>query len=293
MFKKLILVGIGVGVAVAFIGFDTVGHFMGHARESIRAQLTTPEMDLQAKLSEAKELSRRCEDSMTSGRESLHRLDAMIAQRGTELERREALVDRDRKALEIVRTMLSQTQKVYYIKGEPYSRKALNRDALLRAKSYSSETEMCGHLGDTLEELKGARAQTAAEIDNAMSEHLRLREDINCLKAELENLKARRAVAQTREEAGYVFDRSAFDKTRDKIAEIRATIMEQNKRLDFYGRNRTNGRGLIPIDVDVPHEDGIEAIDRLLGASHDHDHEAAHIGHDRDHEAEAEIALSR
>ena len=56
-------------------------------------------------------------------------------------------------------------------------------------------------------------------------------------------------------------------------------------------RPRSTNRG--GFTVDVPQEDGIEAIDRLLGASHDHDHNKTHVNHDRDHEGEAEIAISR
>ena len=114
-------------------------------------------------------------------------------------------------------------------------------------------------LRTTLDELRSQRVQTAAEIEDAVVEEGRLQSEIDALRAELENLKARRAVAQTRAEATYVFDRSAFDKARDRITSIRVTIAEQNKRLDYFGRNPAR-RGLIPAETAAPEEDGAEAI---------------------------------
>lgn len=265
MFKKLLLIGIGLVAAIAFIGFDAVGLFVEDARSHIRAHLTSPEMDLQQSLSEAKELSEKCADSVIKGRVALSRLDSMITERRHELERRAAMLERDRQVLRRRRALLQEGRKTYLVSNERVSRRTLNRDALLRAKAFATDREIYDHLEATLDELRAQRVQTAAEIEDAMSEQVRLEAEITSLKAELENLKARRAVAQTREEAAYVFDRSAFDKARDKVAEIRATIAEQNKRLDFYKRHKTAGKGLIPADVEVADESGVEAIDELLG----------------------------
>ncbi len=266
MFKKLLLVGIGLLAAIAFIGFDAVGLFVDNARSNIRAHLTSPEMDLQQKLSEAKELSERCADSVIKGRVALSRLDSMISQRQRDLTRRHSMLERDQKVLRTRRALLQDGSKTYLISNERVSRRTLNRDALLRAKAYATDREIYDHLEVTLDELRGQRVQTAAEIEDAMSEQVRLESEVTSLNADLENLKARRAVAQTREEAAYVFDRSTFDEARDKIAEIRATIAEQNKRLDFYKRHKTGGKGLIPADIDVADESGVQAIDELLGA---------------------------
>ena len=265
MFKKLLLVGIGLLAAIAFIGFDAVGLFVDKTRSHIRSHLTSPEMDLQQKLSEARELSERCADSVIKGRVALSRLDSMIADRQRDLARRETMLERDQQVLRTRRALLQDGRKTYLISNERVSRRTLNRDALLRARSFATDREIYDHLAATLDELRAARVQTGAEIEDAMSEQVRLEGEVTSLKAELENLKARRAVAQTREEAAYVFDRSTFDEARDKIAEIRATIAEQNKRLDFYKRHSTRGKGLIPADVEMADESGVQAIDELLG----------------------------
>jgi len=261
--KKLVLIGIGLACAAAFIGFDAVEAFFDNARSDVRSKLISPEVELQAQISEAKELSEKCGESVVNGRIALARLDAMIQERDRELSRRDKALDHDRRVLETRRAMLQEERQVYVVHNEEVSHRTLNRDALLRAKAFSTDREILEHLQATVMELKAQRVQTAAEIEEAMVEQTRLDTEIQSLNAELENLKARRAVAQTRAEAAYVFDRSAFDKARDKITGIRATIAEQNKRLDYFGRNPAR-KGLIPADA-APEEDGVDAITSVLG----------------------------
>jgi predicted nucleic acid-binding Zn-ribbon protein len=263
--KKLILIGIGVACAAGFIGFDAVSAFVDQTRSDVRSKLMSPEVELQAQISEAQELSERCGESVINGQVALSRLDALIRERVRELDRRRGALARDRQVLESRQSLLQEGRAIYMIGHEEVSRRTLNRDAVLRAKAYATDRGIAQHLEETLVELKTQRAQTAAEIEEATVEQRRLTEEISSLKAELENLKARRAVAQTREEAAYIFDRSTFDRARDKVAEIRATIAEQNKRLDFYGRLGRSGKGLIPADIDPPVENGAEAIAAVLG----------------------------
>jgi DNA repair exonuclease SbcCD ATPase subunit len=262
--KKLILIGIGLAGAAAFIGFDAVGAFFDHARGDVRAKLMSPEVELQAQISSATELADKCGESVVNGQMALARLDAMIQERERDAERRDKALEHDRGVLETRRGMLNDNRTVYLIHNEQVSRRTLNQDALLRAKAYSTDHEILEHLQATVEELKAQRVQTASEIEDAVVEEGRLRTEIDSLRAELENLKARRAVAQTREEASYVFDRSAFDKAREKITSIRVTIAEQNKRLDYFGRNPSR-KGLIPDDTTAPEEDGAAAITSVLG----------------------------
>jgi hypothetical protein len=263
--KKLILIGIGLAGAGAFIGFDAVEAFFHKTRTDVRSKLMSPEVELQAQISAAEELAEKCSDSVVHGQMALARLDSMIDERGRELKRREALLDRDRRVLETRRALLERDQKVYLIGNEEVTRRTLNRDAVLRAKSYGTDREIITHLSDTFAELKVQRSRTAAEIEEATVEMKRLEEEVTILKAELENLRARRAVAQTREESKYVFDRSNFDRAREKISEIRATIAQQNRQLDFYGRRPAARKGLIPADVESVEEDGEEAIAAVLG----------------------------
>ena len=263
--KKLILIGIGLAGAAAFIGFDAVGVFIDKTRAEVRSSLMSPEMELQAQISSAEELSDRCAESVISGQAALARLDSIIDQRQREIERREKVLSHDRRVLETRRHLLEENRGVYLIGNEQVSRRTLNRDALLRAKAFKTDREIVVHLEDTLHELKAQRAQTAAEIEEATVEMKRLEEDVRVFKAELENLKARRAVAQTREESKYIFDRSSFDRARDKIAEIRATIAQQNRQLDYYGRRAQPRKGLIPAEIETPEEDGVEAIAEVLG----------------------------
>jgi hypothetical protein len=262
--KKLILLGIGLACAAAFIGFDAVGAFFDNARSEVRSTLMSPEVELQAQISEATELAEKCGESVVNGRMSLARLDAMVQERERDVARREKALGHDREVLEKRRTMLEDGSAIYLINREEVSRRTLNQDALLRAKAFSTDREILEHLRTTLDELKAQKVQTAAEIEDAVIEEARLQTEIDSLKAELENLKARRAVAQTRAEAAYVFDRSAFDEARERITSIRVTIAEQNKRLDYFGRNASR-RGLIPAETAAPEEDGAEAITSVLG----------------------------
>ena len=263
--KKLILVGIGLVGAAAFIGFDAVEAFFDQTRSDVRSKLIAPEVELQAQISGAEELAEKCSDSVVNGRIALSRLDSMIEERARELKRREKALEVDRRVLETRRDMLQRGQAVYFINNEEVSQRTLNRDALLRAKAFATDNEIHVHLKDTLAELRMQRAQTAAEIEEAVVEQRRLQNEITALHAELENLKARRAVAQTREEAAYVFDRSTFDSAREKISGIRAKIAEQNKRLDFYGRSGGSAKGLIPAGIEPAEEDGVDAITSVLG----------------------------
>jgi chromosome segregation ATPase len=261
--KKLVLIGIGLACAAAFIGFDAVEAFFDSARSDVRSKLMSPEVELTAQISEATELSEKCGESVVNGRIALARLDAMIQERERELARREKALDHDRRVLETRRTMLQEERALYVVNREEVSRRTLNQDALLRAKAYATDREILEHLQATLVELKAQRLQTAGEIEEAVVEERRLDSEIESLHAELENLKARRAVAQTRAEAEYVFDRSSFDEAREKITSIRTTIAEQNKRLDFFGRNPSR-KGLIPAEA-APEEDGVDAITSVLG----------------------------
>lgn len=263
--KKLILVGIGLGCAVAFVGFDAVGAFVDKTRSEVRSKLISPEVELTAQISEAEELAERCGDSVINGKIALARLDSMIQERARDLGQRSKVLETDRTVLKTRRTLLQEKRPVYLIHNEEYTWRTLNRDALLRARAYATDQEIYRHLEDTLAELKAQRAQTAAEIEEATVEQRRLETEIDALNAELENLKARRAVAQTREEASYIFDRSNFDAARDKVTAIRAKIAEQNKRLDFYGRRNSARKGLIPAGVDTPEESGADAIAAVLG----------------------------
>jgi hypothetical protein len=262
--KKLVLLGIGLACAGAFIGFDAVKAFFDNARGEVRSKLMSPEVELQAQISGATELAEKCGESVVNGRIALARLDAMVQERERELARRDKALEFDRQVLETRRTMLQDGSAVYLINTEHVSRRTLNQDALLRAKAFGTDREILDHLRTTVEELKAQKIQTAAEIEDAVVEQGRLQSEIDALRAELENLKARRAVAQTRAEATYVFDRSAFDKARDRITSIRVTIAEQNKRLDYFGRNPSR-RGLIPAEATAPQEDGAEAITSVLG----------------------------
>ena len=99
-----------------------------------------------------------------------------------------------------------------------------------------------------------------------MGEQVRLDGEIDALTAQLENLKARRAVAQTREESKYVFDRSTFDQARDKIADDSGDDRgaEQAARLLSAAGRAT--KGLIPADIEPAQEDdALSAIESALG----------------------------
>ncbi|MHC4955448.1 MAG: hypothetical protein ACYTGZ_16470 [Planctomycetota bacterium] len=263
--KKLILIVIGLACAGAFIGFDAVRATFDRARTHVRSNLMSPEMELEAQISEAKELAENCGESVINGKVALARLDAMIAERARDIKHRSSSLDRDRNVLERRQIMLRDTRTTYLIGNERVSRRTLNRDAVLRANAYRTDRGILVHLEETVEQLRMARSQTAMEIESATEEQVRLDGEIDQLTAQLENLKARKAVAQTREESKYVFDRSSFDKARDKVATIRATIVEQNKRLDFYGRRASGAKGLIPAGIESAEEEsGADAIASVL-----------------------------
>ena len=272
--KKVILIGLGLACAAAFVGFDAVHAMFDRTRHSVRAHLMSPEMELEAQISEARELAEKCGESIIHGKMALARLDTMIEERERDIDRRERLLRRDREVLERRQAMLQQDRRTYLIGNEQVSRRTLNRDALLRAKAFGTDREILEHLKETVDALRIQRGQTATEIEAATSEQVRLDGEVDALRAQLENLKARQAVAQTREESKYVFDRSAFDKARDKVATIRATIAEQNKRLDFYGRHAGGAKGLIPAEIEAEEENGLDAIAQVLGESEEEEEPA-------------------
>jgi len=263
--KKLILIVIGLACAGAFIGFDAVNATFDRARSHVRSNLMSPEMELEASISEAHELAEKCGESVINGKVSLARLDAMIEERVRDIDHRRRALERDREVLGNRQVMLRESRTTYRIANERVSRRTLNRDAALRANAYRTDRGILEHLEETVEALRIQRQQTAMEIESATSEQVRLDGEIGSLTAQLENLKARKAVAQTREESKYVFDRSAFDQAREKVATIRATMAEQNKRLDFYGRRAGGAKGLIPAGIETADEEnGLEAIASVL-----------------------------
>jgi chromosome segregation ATPase len=292
--KKLILIVVGLACAGAFIGFDAVHATFDRARHHVRSNLMTPEMELESQISEAHELAEKCGESVIHGKVALARLDAMIQERARDIEHRTRSLDRDRNVLESRQSMLRQTRSVYLISNERVSRRTLNRDALLRANAYRTDRGILVHLEDTVEQLRIQRQQTAVEIESATSEQYRLDGEIDTLKAQLENLKARKAVAQTREESKYVFDRSAFDQARDKVATIRATIVEQNKRLDFYGRRASGAKGLIPAGIEAEEdENGLDAIASVLADEMGDEEPGAQEFGDADEDTPAPVAAVR
>ena len=275
--KKLILIGIGLAGAAAFIGFDAVEAFVDKTRKSVRSTLMSPEMELQGQLAEAKSLAIRCAESIDNGGMSLARLDALIAERERDVARRARQLSYDRHVLEGRQVLLSEKRSVYLIGHEEVSARTLNRDAVLRAKAFGTDKEIVDQLKETLRQLKMQRSQTAVEIEEATIEQRRLETDVVSLKAELENLKARKAVAQTRQEAAYIFDRSTFDKARDKISQIRANIAVQNNQIDFYGRLGRSHKGLIPAEGVAPAENGAEAIAAVLGDDSEEEEEESEV----------------
>ena len=75
--KKLILIGIGLAAAAAFIGFDAVEAFVDKTRTSVRSTLMSPEMELNGQLAEAKALAIRCSESIEKGGLSLEQSIAL------------------------------------------------------------------------------------------------------------------------------------------------------------------------------------------------------------------------
>ena len=292
--KKLILIVVGLACAGAFIGFDAVHATFDRARHHVRSNLMTPEMELEAQISEAHELAEKCGESVINGKVALARLDAMIQERARDIEHRTHSLGRDRNVLENRQAMLRQTRSVYLISNERVSRRTLNRDALLRANAYRTDRGILVHLEETVDQLRIQRQQTAMEIESATSEQYRLDGEIDTLKAQLENLKARKAVAQTREESKYVFDRSAFDQARDKVATIRATIVEQNTRLDFYGRRASGAKGLIPAGIESEEdENGLDAIASVLADEMGDEEPGTQEVEDADEDTPAPVAAVR
>ena len=268
--KKLVIIAVGGACAFAFIGTDAVHAMFTKTRASVRAQLMSPEMELESQISEAKELAEKCGESVINGQVALARLEVMIEERDRDVVSRARSLKRDRTVLQRRQIMLRQDRRVYLIGDERVSKRTLNRDAMLRAKAFGTDGEILHQLKETVDQLRVQRHQTNLEIESAMGEQVRLDGEIDALTAQLQNLKARKAVAQTREESKYVFDRSAFDQARDKIATIRATIAEQNKRLDFYGR-RAGQKGIIPADIEAEEENALAAIASVLGETEEGD----------------------
>jgi len=121
-------------------------------------------------------------------------------------------------------------------------------------------------LGQSIERRNSA-AQAQIRAGAVAHTSVRLGEEIRVLYAEVESLNARKAAASTRDAVG---DRtiagSGFSKAQERIQEIRSSVREQNKLLQYYEYER-----VVHVDtaeamaMEAP-TDAVTAIDEALAA---------------------------
>jgi predicted nucleic acid-binding Zn-ribbon protein len=240
--KKLFLTLFVIAGVVTFVGFDVVGSTVRAARESVRATLVSS-VPLTTQLAEAQAQVDAYAESVIRGEVAAERLRETIAQTERDVLARRAFVERERGTLAALKTSLEArgslaTPAVLRADTASFTANAspadAEREAVLRARRFQSATAILDRRARDLEALRADHDRTLAAVGEAKAAQARLSEEVTVLRAEIEALEARAAVAQTRATADGIVDRSGFGSAQARLQAIRAQVREQNKRLEYY-----------------------------------------------------------
>src|SRR5262245_39772365 len=103
--RKLFLTALVVGAAVAFIGTDVVGSTIRHARESVRASLSSP-VPLKTQLAEAKAQVDAYAENVIRGEIAAESLKDTIDRTDAEVRARRSAIERERGSLSTLKPSL-------------------------------------------------------------------------------------------------------------------------------------------------------------------------------------------
>ena len=264
--KKLALIAlVGVGL-IAFIGTDVIKSSMGSIRQDVRGALTA-EVPLKNQLAEARAQVDRYAESIIRGEVAAENLRDMIGGVEREVRALSVRTDRERVALAAMRSDLAAGAGEAVPAALTPSAPADQRSALRRVRSFQAASSLLERRTSDLERLRGEYSATIGSLEQARGEQVRLGDEIRVLWAEVESLNARKAAASTRDAVG---DRtiagSGFSKAQERIQEIRSSVREQNKLLQYYEYER-----VVHVDaaeamaMEAP-TDAVTAIDEALAA---------------------------
>jgi len=223
-----------IGGVVTFVGADVVGSTLKRARESVRARLTA-DVPLRTQLAEAQAQVDAYAENVIRGEISADDLAARIADTRHEVAARTASLEREKASLAVLRTSLENEPTARLVSDAPAKPSPREREALRRAKDFQLATTLLERRRRDLEGLEADHVAVVKEIEGAKTEQARLADEVRVLRAELDALAARESVAQTRKSCRDAsVDASGFGDARARLDAIRASIREQNKKLEYY-----------------------------------------------------------
>ncbi|MBL9087757.1 MAG: hypothetical protein JNM10_11515, partial [Planctomycetia bacterium] len=262
-FKKLIVTALVVGGVVTFVGADVVGRTLSRARESVRASLTSS-VPLRTQVAEARAQVDRYAENVIRGEIAAEALADTLARTEREVKARRAGVARERAQLASLHATLEQRGTSTYAVAGGAAPAATDdeRAAVRRAREFQAAVVILERREQDLAALQRDHEATLKEVASAKAAQARLAEEVTVLQAEVEALEARTVVAQTRKAADASIDRSGFGEAEARIAAIRGSIREQDRRLEYYARR---SEALHAADAFDPFH-GETAVDALKAA---------------------------
>lgn len=263
MFKKLVVTALVVGGVVTFVGADVVGRTLSRARESVRASLTSS-VPLRTQVAEARAQVDRYAENVIRGEIAAEALADTLARTEREVKARRAGVARERAQLAALHATLEQRGTSTYAVAGGAAPAATDdeRAAVRRAREFQAAVVILERREQDLAALQRDHEATLKEVASAKAAQARLAEEVTVLQAEVEALEARTVVAQTRKAADASIDRSGFGEAEARIAAIRGSIREQDRRLEYYARR---SEALHAADAFDPFH-GETAVDALKAA---------------------------
>lgn len=259
--KKLFLVVLlGAGLAL-FVGVDVVKGAIGRARDHVRETLTA-DVPLRTQLAEAEAQIDAYAESVIRGEVAAENLAEMIRDVDREVQTLAGKVERERstlaalrRGLEVVPTSTAPTEA--------------EREAVRLSRVFTAQAKLLTRRQEDLVRLRREHETTLANLEEAKAEQARLTDEVMVLAAEIESLEARTAAARTREAVGdAVVASSGYAEAQARLQQIRTTVKERNKLLEYYEYERREVRsdGAASLSAgDVP-ADVRSAIDEALAA---------------------------
>jgi hypothetical protein len=266
--KRLVLLLLVGGAAVAFVGVDVVGSTVRRARASVRASLMS-DVPLKTQVAEARAQIDRYAENVIRGEIAAEGLKDAIARTAHEVRGRRVALERERASLTNLRASLEQRATVTMTSATvpsdaPVATRATDeeRAAVRRARAFQSAATILERREQDLAALERDHATTMQEIEAAKAAQVRLADEVAVLESEVAALEARTAVARTRKACDAQIDRSGYGEAEARIAAIRAKVREQDRKLEYYARR---SEALRDADLGDPCA-GETAVDALRAA---------------------------
>ena len=221
-------------------------------------------MPLRTQVAEARAQVDRYAENVIRGEIAAEALADTLARTEREVKGRRAGVARERAQLASLHATLEQRGTSTYAAagGAAPAPNDEERTAVRRAREFQVAVVILERREQDLAALQRDHDATLKEVASAKAAQTRLAEEVTVLQAEVEALEARTVVAQTRKAADASIDRSGFGEAEARIAAIRGSIREQDRRLEYYARR---SEALHAADASDPFA-GETAVDALKAA---------------------------